>query len=180
MLSCFSHVRLFETPWTVACEAPLPIGFSKQVDWRRLPMPSSRGSSQPKDRTASLGSPVLAGGFFTSTPFQGLKKITLQKQSGPFDSVSLYFSPLASSYNSKIPKIYASGLNTSQYLEVFLLSHSLNRSYEGKISPTSQCFPITCCAIVQSCLTLYNHMDCSTPEFPVLHHLPELAQTHVH
>ena len=30
------------------------------------------------------------------------------------------------------------------------------------------------------CPTLYNPMDCSTPGFPVLHHLPELAQTHVH
>ena len=32
----------------------------------------------------------------------------------------------------------------------------------------------------QSCLTLCHPMDYSTPGFPVLHHLPELAQTHVH
>ena len=31
-----------------------------------------------------------------------------------------------------------------------------------------------------SCLTLCNHMDCSTPGFPVHHQLPELTQTHVH
>ena len=37
-----------------------------------------------------------------------------------------------------------------------------------------------CCSVVQSCLTLYNPMDRSLPGFPVLHHLPELAQTHVH
>ena len=37
-----------------------------------------------------------------------------------------------------------------------------------------------CCSVSQSCLTLYNAMDCSLPGFPVLHHLPELAQTHVH
>ena len=30
-----------------------------------------------------------------------------------------------------------------------------------------------------SCVRLCNPMDCSTSEFPVLHHLPELAQTHV-
>ena len=37
-------------------------------------------------------------------------------------------------------------------------------------------------AVVQSlsCLTLCSPMDCSTPGFPVLHHLPEFAQTHVH
>ena len=33
---------------------------------------------------------------------------------------------------------------------------------------------------LQLCPTLCDPMDCSTPGFPVLHHLPELAQTHVH
>ena len=35
-------------------------------------------------------------------------------------------------------------------------------------------------SVTQSCLTLCNPMDCSTPGFPVHHQLPELAQTHVH
>ena len=35
-------------------------------------------------------------------------------------------------------------------------------------------------SITQSCLTLCNPMDCSTPGFPVHHQLPELAQTRVH
>ena len=39
---------------------------------------------------------------------------------------------------------------------------------------------ICCCSVAQLCLTLCNPMDCSMPGFPVLHHLPELAQTHVH
>ena len=37
-----------------------------------------------------------------------------------------------------------------------------------------------CSSVAQSCPTLCNPMDCSTPGFPVLHHLLELAQTHVH
>ena len=37
-----------------------------------------------------------------------------------------------------------------------------------------------CCSVAQSCPTLCNPMDCSTPGFPVLHHLPEFTQTHVH
>ena len=37
-----------------------------------------------------------------------------------------------------------------------------------------------CCSVAQSCPTLCNPMDCSMPGFPVLHHLPELAQTRVH
>ena len=35
-------------------------------------------------------------------------------------------------------------------------------------------------SVPQSCLTLCNPMDCSTPGLPVHHQLPELAQTHVH
>ena len=35
-------------------------------------------------------------------------------------------------------------------------------------------------SVAQSCLTLGDPMDCSTPGFPVHHRLPELAQTHVH
>ena len=34
-------------------------------------------------------------------------------------------------------------------------------------------------SVSQSCLTLCDPMDCSTPGFPILYHLPELAQTHV-
>jgi len=37
-----------------------------------------------------------------------------------------------------------------------------------------------CCSVAQSCSTLWDPMDCSTPGIPVLHHLPEPAQTHVH
>ena len=37
-----------------------------------------------------------------------------------------------------------------------------------------------CCSVAQSCLTLCNLMDYSTPGIPVLHQPPEFAQTHVH
>ena len=37
-----------------------------------------------------------------------------------------------------------------------------------------------CCSVPQSCLTVCSPVDCSTPGLPVLHHLPELAQAHVH
>ena len=35
-----SHVRFFATPWTVACQAPLSVGFSRQEYWSGLPFPS--------------------------------------------------------------------------------------------------------------------------------------------
>ena len=43
----------------------------------------------------------------------------------------------------------------------------------------SQLF-ICCCLVTKSCPTLCDLMDCSMSGFPVLHYLPEFAQTHVH
>ena len=40
MLSHFSGVWFFATPWTVACQAPLPMGLSRQEHWSGLPFPS--------------------------------------------------------------------------------------------------------------------------------------------
>ena len=39
MLSHFSSVQLFATPWTVACQAPLSTSFSRQEYWSGLPCP---------------------------------------------------------------------------------------------------------------------------------------------
>ena len=39
MLSCFSHVQLCATLWTVARQAPLSVGFSRQEYWSGLPYP---------------------------------------------------------------------------------------------------------------------------------------------
>ena len=43
-------VQLFATQWTVACQSPLSMGFSRQGYWSGLPFFSSGGSSQPRDR----------------------------------------------------------------------------------------------------------------------------------
>ena len=40
-------------------------------------------------------------------------------------------------------------------------------------------FFISCCSVTKSCLTLCDPINCSTPGFPVLHNLPEFAQTPV-
>ena len=62
----FSCVQLFVNPWTVACQAPLSIEFSKQVDWSGLPFPSPGILSNPGIKLVSLMSPALAGKFFTT------------------------------------------------------------------------------------------------------------------
>ena len=53
-----SRVQLFVTPWTVACHAPLSMGFSKQEYWSGLPFPSP---GDLPDQGLELGSPALAG-----------------------------------------------------------------------------------------------------------------------
>ena len=66
MLSCFSPVQLFATPWTVACQAPLCMGFSQQEYWSGLPCPSPGDLPDTEIEPASFISPALAGGFFTT------------------------------------------------------------------------------------------------------------------
>ena len=51
---------------------------------------------------------------------------------------------------------------------------------ECKKSSHQSHFSISVSSVAQSCLTLCNPIDCSTPGLPVHHRLPELAQTHVH
>ena len=63
-----SRVRLFATPWTVACQAPLSMGFSRQEYWSGLPFPPPGNLSDPGIEPASPASPVLAGRFSTTKP----------------------------------------------------------------------------------------------------------------
>ena len=49
-----SRVRLFATPWTVAHQAPLSVGFSRQEYWSGVAVSSSRGSSPPRIKPGSL------------------------------------------------------------------------------------------------------------------------------
>ena len=67
VLSHFSSVRLFATLWTVACHAPLSVGFSRQIYWSGLPCPSPGALPDPGIECESLASPALAGGFFTTS-----------------------------------------------------------------------------------------------------------------
>ena len=67
MLSRFSRVQLFATPWTVDDQTPLSMGFSRQGYWSGLPCPPPGDLPDPGIEPASLMSPALAGGFFTTS-----------------------------------------------------------------------------------------------------------------
>ena len=59
-------VWLFATPWTVDCQSPLSMGFSRQEYWSRLPFPLPGDLPNTGIEPVFLVSPVLASGFFTT------------------------------------------------------------------------------------------------------------------
>ena len=68
MFTCvksLSRVRLFAIPWTVARQAPLSMGFSKQEHWSGLPCPPPGHLPNPGIKP---GSPVLQADALSSEP----------------------------------------------------------------------------------------------------------------
>ena len=76
MLCHFSHVRLCATPWMVAHQAPLSMGFSRQEYWSGLPFPPPEDLPFPGIEPTSLKSPALAGRFFTTSATWEVKSTT--------------------------------------------------------------------------------------------------------
>ena len=72
VLGHFSCVQLFVTLWTVACQAPLSMGLSRQEHWSRLPCPPPGDLPDPGIQPKSLVSvsciSCIAGGLFTAEP----------------------------------------------------------------------------------------------------------------
>ena len=63
-----SHVHLFVTLWTAACQTPLPMEFSRQGYWNGLPFPPPGDLPDPGIDPKPPTSPALAGRFFTTEP----------------------------------------------------------------------------------------------------------------
>ena len=63
VVQSLSHISVFETPWTVAHQAPLSMEFSRQEYWSGLPFPSPGDLSDPQIQPLSL---ALAGRLFTT------------------------------------------------------------------------------------------------------------------
>ena len=58
-----SHVQLFGTPWTIACQDPLSMGLSWQEYWSGMPFPTPGNPPDPGIKPTSPVAPVLAGGL---------------------------------------------------------------------------------------------------------------------
>ena len=60
-----SLVRLFVNPWTVACQAPPSVEFSRQAYWSKLPLPTPQDLPAPG---IEPGSPAMGAGSLPPEP----------------------------------------------------------------------------------------------------------------
>ena len=67
VLRCFIHVGLSATLWTVACQSPLFVWFSRQEHWSGLSCPPAGDLPDLEIKPMSVMSPALAGWFFTTS-----------------------------------------------------------------------------------------------------------------
>ena len=89
------------------------------------------------------------------------------------------------SLQSKLKKLFPVSSQQKQDLELTvaqIISSLLQNSglNQRKVEKTTRPFRYQFSSVIQSCPTLCDPMDCSTPGFPVHHQLLELTQTHVH
>ena len=164
-----SHVRLFATPWTITCQAPLSMEFSRQEYWSGLPFPSPGDLPNPRIEPASLASPALASSFITSylgSPWEYwipnyLKLPGWQKLSPKLAEISF---PFRGSYHDLLEEMLCSSpLFFSRSVPIIPCrlpgnSQSLSTASVGNYTllqgKQSMC---------QSCPTLSDPMDCSPP-----------------
>ena len=163
MLSCFSHVWFFATLWTVAHQAPLSMGVSKQEYWSGLPFPLPGDLPSPGTELASRMSPALTGRFFTTEP--------PGKPSSLLTCTFTTNSFLVSLCPEYPPPIKHDLIDEGR----IIIRHHL----PSTLSPMPS-FSVQFNSVTQSCPTLCDPMNRSTPGLPVHHQLPEFTQTHVH
>ena len=143
MLSCFSHVWLCGTQWTVTCQAPLSMGIleARTLEWDA--MLSSRGSSWPgiKPRSPALQADYLSSESPGKPKNFGVGSLSLLQGIFPTQESN-------------------QGLLCCRWTLYQL-------SYQG--SPAPALSSVQSLSRVWLC----DPMDCSTPGFPVHHQLPE-------
>ena len=150
-----SGVQLFAAPWTVALQALLSMELARQEYWNGLPFPfpgdfPDSGIQSPSF-TLGVGVGVGVGFFTTEKP---------GKHYCPYPSFLSYIFTIKNTTSSTQRQTW---LKTRASIILLI----------------TLCPLCCCCSVTQSCPALCNPVNCRTPGFPVLNHLPELAQTHV-
>ena len=79
VLGCFSGVQLFSSLWTVARQAPPPMGFPRHEYWSELPCPPPGDHPSPVIKPVSLLPSALPSRFFTTSTASCVKTYILRK-----------------------------------------------------------------------------------------------------
>ena len=147
---------LFVTPWTVARQAPLSMGIlqARILEW--VAMPSSRGSTRPRDQTQFF---CIAGGFFTvwATREASNLLIAFAKYALVYDTYYLLALWSWSNYKISLPQ-FPHFHRAGSGLQLFGFLYFLNDSYQIMSAGSDQIRSVS-----QLYLTLCDPMDCNLP-----------------
>ena len=163
------------TLWTVAHQASLSMGFSRQEYWRRLPCPAPGDLPHPGIEPASPVDPALR---VDSLPLSAREAWDLA-----YKTFQLLSSENTTSQvpGPTLPATFPPFLSQERfwnYMSTLLISGSLLWGLQPSGS-----YPLQfgcCCSVTKLCPTLFDPMDCSIPGSSVPHYLPEFTQIHVH
>ena len=163
MPSHFNHIQLFVTLWTIAHQAPLSMGFSRQEYWSGLPCPPPGNLPNSGIKPESLMSPTLAGRFLTTRP----GSLLAREVRGPHllilikllvDTLSLFKSSVCvAKFTGLIP--LTSLLLFFGHLKGYAQGFEINGQNCNMVCECMHC----ACSVDQSCPILCNLMDCSPP-----------------
>ena len=92
-----------QSPWTVADQAPLSMGLSRQDYWSRLPFPPPGDLPNPGIELAAPAAPAWAGGFFTTAPPGKHEKTQAQRGKVFGGKLSPAFSRAEPALNPSLP-----------------------------------------------------------------------------
>ena len=132
-----------QTPWTIAHQAPLSMGFSRQEHWSGLPCPPPGDLPNPGIEPTSLR--LLHGR-------QILYCLNHQGSPSLHTNIKLFLYPLYCWQIDSLCRYFI------RFLLNFFFFFGQNYFSGGAI-----------CSVAQLCPTLCESMDCSTPGFPVHH-----------
>ena len=190
MLSHFGHVWLFATLWIMARQAPLFMGFS-----------SVQFSSVQLLRHVQLfATPWTAAGQTSLSITNSQSLLKLMSIEFVMPSSHLILCRLLLLLPSILPSIRvfsSESVLCIRWPRYQSFSISPSNDYSGLISFKINWFDLLAVQgtlkslfqqhssvqlilVIQLCLSLWNSMDCSMPDFLVHHQLPELAQTRIH
>ena len=167
VLSC---VQLFATPWTVTHQAPPPTGFSRQESWSGLPC-HPPGDLPNIDRQILYRWATWEAPEAIRVALNSMWLVFLWRR-GNWNRQKDTSSMLA----HRRKTMWGHSKKTSTYKPRREVSEETSPANHGLLASSSVQFSL----VTQSCPTLCDPMNYSTPGLPVHHQLLEFTQTHVH